>query len=253
MPVHCLEIMFSFFSRKSVVKNLEWMGVDMHSHLIPGIDDGSPDASTSAGYIKELHELGIEKFICTPHVFMEVYPNSIETINPALSALKNELKNHHLNVEVSAAAEYMLDPDFDKLLEEKKLLCLKDKYVLVEMSYQVETRNIEKYIFDLNINGYKPVLAHPERYIYYHNSYQQYHKLRERGCLMQLNLLSLSGYYGKSVRQVALSLLQDKLIDLCGTDLHHRRHLDILKKFVLSGTAGKILKDYPVKNRDLLF
>lgn len=228
------------------------MGVDMHSHLIPGIDDGSKDAATSARFIRQLHELGLEKFICTPHIFMELYPNNEGTISPALESLRAELRNQNIPVELSAAAEYMLDPDFDPLMESGNLRCLKDNLVLVEMSYQVETRNIEKYIFDLNIKGYKPVLAHPERYIYYHNSYGQYQKLRERGCLLQLNLLSLSGYYGKGVRQIGLSLLSDGLIDLCGTDLHHQRHLDALVKFVQSGAAGKILHGYPMKNRELL-
>ncbi|KAA8486778.1 tyrosine-protein phosphatase YwqE [Arcticibacter tournemirensis] len=244
--------MFSFFSRKPVTKTLEWMGVDMHSHLVPGIDDGSPDAATSAGYIKSLHELGLEKFICTPHVFMEIYPNSPDSINPALQALRNELKQRKIQVEVSAAAEYMLDPDFDALMKEGNLLCLSGNLVLVEMSYQVETRNIEKYIFDLNIKGYQPVLAHPERYIYYHKNYQQYQKLHERGCLFQLNILSLSGYYGKAVRQIAVNLLNDGLIDLCGTDLHHQRHLNALSAFVQSGSAAKALNNYPLKNKDLL-
>lgn len=243
--------MFSFFSRKPVTKTLEWMGVDIHSHLVPGIDDGSPDAASSVAFIKVLRDLGLEKFICTPHIFMEVYPNSRETIEPALARLKTSLREQQVGVAVSAAAEYMMDPDFAQLVKNTDLLCLKDKYVLVEMSYQVETRNVEQYIFDLSIKGYLPVLAHPERYIYYHNNYQQYRKFKERGCMLQLNLLSLSGYYGKKVRQVALSLLKDKLFDLAGTDLHSQRHADALDSFVRSGAAGKLLKDYNFRNKEI--
>ncbi len=243
--------MFSFFSRKPVAKTLEWMGADMHSHLIPGIDDGSPNAATSAGFIRRLYELGLEKFICTPHIFTEIYPNNASTIGSALLELKNELKQQNLNAGVSAAAEYMLDPDFDDLMKSGQLLCLSENILLVEMSYQVETRNIEQYIFDLNIRGYQPVLAHPERYIYYHNDFEQYRRLRERGCLLQLNLLSLSGYYGKIVKQIALKLLKEELIDLAGTDLHHKRHLDTITAFVQSGEAGKLLQSYPLRNKEL--
>lgn len=243
--------MFSFFSRKPVIRTLEWMGVDIHSHLIPGIDDGSQSASVSAGFIRQLSELGLEKFICTPHIFMEVYPNSTATIEPALQQLKDELKQQNQLAEISAAAEYMMDPDFDRLMKEGPLLCLKDNFVLVEMSYQVETRNVEQYIFDLSVRGYQPVLAHPERYIYYHGNFEQYRKLSERGCLLQVNLLSLSGYYGKIVKQVALRLLKEQLIDLAGTDLHHQRHLDALTAFVRSGEAGKLLSGYRLKNREL--
>ncbi|WP_374166730.1 tyrosine-protein phosphatase [Arcticibacter sp. MXS-1] len=227
------------------------MGVDIHSHLIPGIDDGVSDAPSSARYIRSLNELGIEKFICTPHVFTEIYPNTPDTIGAAAWELKAELKRQAVDVQVSAAAEYMLDPDFNSILEEGKLLCLGGTYVLVEMSYQVETPKVERYIFDLYIKGYKPVLAHPERYVYYHNNYQQYRRLRDRGCLLQLNLLSLAGYYGKAVRQVALSLLKEGLIDLVGTDLHHERHLQQLQEFVKSGSAGRILRGYSFRNKEL--
>ncbi len=243
--------MFSFFSKTPRHTTVEWIGADIHSHLLPGIDDGSPDAETSVRYIQQMHELGYEKFICTPHVFKEVYPNTPQTIGSALSSLRAELGKTSVNVELSAAAEYMLDPDFQQLSEEADLLCLKNKYVLVEMSYQVETKNIAQYIFDLNVKGYKPVLAHPERYLYYHNNFQQYRRLKERGCLMQLNMLSLAGYYGKAVKQVALSLIKDGIIDLVGTDLHHDRHLQALTAFVQSGDAVKLLFDYPLKNREL--
>lgn len=227
------------------------MGVDIHSHLIPGIDDGSSDAAMSATFISKLCELGLEKFICTPHIFMEVYPNSADTIYPALDTLKKELQTRGVTADVSAGAEYMMDPDFDNLLKKGNLLCLKGNYVLVEMSYQVETRNVEQYIFDLNIAGFQPVLAHPERYIYYHNNFQQYRKLRERGCLLQLNLLSLSGYYGRGVRQIGLSLLKEGLIDLAGTDLHHMRHVEAITDFVQSGEAGRLIKDYTFRNREI--
>lgn len=227
------------------------MGVDMHSHILPGIDDGSRDIGSSISFIRGLNELGINKFICTPHIFTEIYPNSKETIFPVLEQLRVELKNQRIDVELEAAAEYMMDLDFVELLKNNEILTLHGKYILVEMSYQVETRNVDQFIFDLNIKGYQPVLAHPERYIYYHHNFEQYYKMREQGCVFQVNLLSLAGYYGKAVKQIALRLLKEKLIDVVGTDLHHVKHLEYITKFVKSGAAGKLLGDYPVRNIEL--
>lgn len=241
----------NFFFKKPKTVTLEWMGVDMHSHILPGIDDGSRDIGSSISFIRGLNELGINKFICTPHIFTEIYPNSKETIFPVLEQLRVELKNQRIDVELEAAAEYMMDLDFVELLKNNEILTLHGKYILVEMSYQVETRNVDQFIFDLNIKGYQPVLAHPERYIYYHHNFEQYYKMREQGCVFQVNLLSLAGYYGKAVKQVALRLLKEKLIDVVGTDLHHVKHLEYITKFVKSGAAGKLLGDYPVRNIEL--
>lgn len=227
------------------------MGVDIHSHILPGIDDGSKDLASSISYIRGLSELGIRKFICTPHIFTELYPNSARSIFPALDLLRKELHLQNIDVEVQAAAEYMLDLDFIELQKSDNLLCLKDKFILVEMSYQVETRDIDQFIFDLTSKGYQPVLAHPERYLYYHNNFQKYRRLKEQGCLFQVNLLSLAGYYGKGAKQVVLSLLKENMIDLVGTDLHHINHLDSIRKFVQSGDAGRLLGNYPVRNLEL--
>ena len=242
---------FNFFSKKPTNVTLDWMGVDIHSHILTGIDDVSRNMASSISYIKGLSELGINKFICTPHIFTEVYPNSTDTIVPVLELLRQELVIQHIDVEVNAAAEYMMDLDFLDLLQNDQILCLKGKYVLVEMSYQVETRNIDQFIFDLNIKGYLPVLAHPERYIYYHNNFQQLRRLKEQGCLFQLNLLSLAGYYGKAVKQIALMLLKENMIDVVGSDLHHDKHLEFATKFVKSGDAAKYLGNYPIRNKEL--
>lgn len=242
---------FNFFFKRPKIVTLEWMGVDIHSHILPGIDDGSRDLSSSVLYVKGLSELGIRKFICTPHIFTELYPNNAQTIFPALDLLKKELQLQNIDIEIQAAAEYMLDLDFVELQKSDNLLCLKDKFILVEMSYQVETRDIDQFIFDLTSKGYLPVLAHPERYLYYHNNFQKYRRLKEQGCLFQVNLLSLAGYYGKSVKQVALSLLKENMIDLVGTDLHHINHLEFIKKFVQNGDAGRLLGNYPVRNIEL--
>ncbi|MEJ2883532.1 tyrosine-protein phosphatase [Pedobacter sp. GR22-6] len=240
--------MFSFFKKKPQVTDISWLGVDMHSHLLPGIDDGSPDVAQSVALITKLNALGFNKFLCTPHIFKELYPNTCDTINPALASIEEALEKAKLNVEIGAAAEHMVDENFEIGDE---LMCLPNKHILIEMSYLNETPNIEKVIFDLQIKGYNVILAHPERYTFYHKDHARFHRYKDMGVLLQLNLLSVTGYYGKEVKRTADYLLEHKLYDLAGTDLHHDKHLDALTKAVESGYLHEKLGSYSFKNKKL--
>ncbi len=226
--------MFNFFTKsgKPIIPDLSFLGVDMHSHLLPGIDDGVQDVETSVAFIKELQSLGYKKLICTPHIFSDLYPNSPATILPKLELLRNALKVAGVNIVIEAAAEYMIDHDFGELLAKTKkedLLTISKKYILVEMSYLSPSPNVEQVIFDLRMKGLIPILAHPERYSYYHQNFEQYERFVELGCKLQVNLLSLSGIYGNSVKKTAEKLFKNSLVDLLGTDIHHERHLNSIK------------------------
>ena len=237
--------MFSIFKKKNHVTDIEWLGVDMHSHLLPGIDDGSPDVEQSVRLIKSLNELGFSKFICTPHIFKELYPNTRETILLALNATKNALTQANINVNIEAAAEYMIDENFEIA---NGLAVLPGNFILVEMSYLNESPNIEKVIFDLQIKGYRVILAHPERYNFYHLDHARFHRYKDMGVLFQLNLLSVTGYYGKEVKHASEYLLSKNCYDFAGSDLHHNKHLDALTKAVKSGYLFDKLGKYPFKN-----
>ncbi len=239
--------MFSFFKKKNYVDNIEWLGVDMHSHLLPGLDDGSPDVETSISLIKSLNELGFSKFLCTPHIFTELYPNNEETIIPALEQAQIALAKTGVKVELSAAAEYMIDETF-KISD--GLMCLPNKCILIEMSYLNETPNIEQVIFNLQISGYQVILAHPERYNFYHLDHKRFQRFKDMGVLFQLNLLSVTGYYGKEVKKIADYLVERKLYDFAGTDLHHDKHLHALSTSITSGYLYQKIGDYPFKNKE---
>ncbi|WP_276091090.1 CpsB/CapC family capsule biosynthesis tyrosine phosphatase [Pedobacter sp. JY14-1] len=241
--------MFSIFKKKpSSVTDINWLGVDIHNHLLPGIDDGSKTVMESIEYISKMMNLGFEKLICTPHIFKELYPNTAETINPALQLVKDALSAAGLKIEISSAAEYMVDENF-KISGD--LLCLPSKNILIEMSYLNETPNIEKTIFDLQIKGYSVILAHPERYNFYHSDLRRLKRYKDMGVLLQLNLLSVAGYYGKEVKKAAEYIIESKLYDVAGTDLHHDRHLSALSSVVESGILYKKLGSYPFLNRQL--
>lgn len=215
--------------------------VDIHSHLLPGIDDGAKDLNQSIALIKKMRSFGIKNLITTPHVLGDVYPNSSQTIKDKLLVVQNELKSQNLNdVSIHAAAEYMMDEQFSILLENDDILPIKDNYILVEMSYFNAPFNLYEIIFEIQLKGYKPILAHPERYNFYHTDFENYYKLKKAGCLFQLNLLSLTQQYGKNVQKVSDQLLQENMYDFVGTDTHHNNHLELLKQIGLEKTRKKV-------------
>lgn len=231
-----------FFKKKNIPLTEIFIDefVDIHSHLLPGIDDGSKDIEDSISLITKMHSYGIKNFITTPHVLGDVYPNSSDTIREKLKQVKIALKENGLNdVNIRAAAEYMLDEQFSDRLEADDILTLKDNFILVEMSYFNAPYNLYEILFEIQLKGYKPVLAHPERYNFYHNDFENFYKLKKAGCLFQLNLLSLTEQYGKGVQKTAQKLIKESLYDFVGTDTHHHNHLNLLQTIGKS----KIKKD----------
>jgi len=220
------------FSAKKIIPTypgFSWLSQDIHSHILPGIDDGSPDIETSLQLLRSLSDAGINKFICTPHIIGDMYRNTPQTINAALSKLKKAVYQSGLEVEISAAAEYMLDDHFMELLRKQEpLMLLTKNYILTELSYATPPSKLEDISFEININNYQALMAHPERYPYYHRNYEAYSRLKELGFLLQVNLLSLTGYYGKTVAKAAKYILENNLADFVGTDLHHFNHLNVL-------------------------
>lgn len=203
----------------------------MHSHLIPGIDDGSPDLETSIRLIRGLMDLGYKKLITTPHVNADIFRNTPGIIRAGQAELNAELKKQGIDIQLSAAAEYLIDDRFVQMLDrDEPLLTLQDRLVLVELSFAVPAINLKEILFNLQLKGYQPVLAHPERYLYFSAGKGWYDQLRDAGCLFQLNLLSFGGYYGPESRQLALYLVKKRYVDFLGTDLHHDKHLEMLQQ-----------------------
>jgi len=224
--------MFSIFKKSTPTFSADYFPIvtDIHSHILPGIDDGSPDVETSLTLIEGLMQLGITNSIATPHIIGDLYRNNSETINTALKILRNALAEKQINFKVNAAAEYMLDAYFLELLQKKvPLLTLKNNIILTEFSYAERPFNTESMVFSIITEGYQPILAHPERYAYYHNDYKQYHHLADLGFLLQVNILSLTGYYGKAVAKAAAYIIKNNLASFIGTDLHHLRHVEALQ------------------------
>jgi len=236
--------MFNIFKKKSVTPNSDRFPVtiDIHSHILPGIDDGSPDIETSLKLIKGLYDLGVRKSIATPHIIGDLYRNTPATIGAALEITKKACVDAGIEMELSAAAEYMLDDHFMELLRKKEpLLTLHKNLLLVEIPYTAPPYDLDEMLFSMLTEGYQPILAHPERYFYYHKNMKEYERLKEMGFLLQVNLLSLTGYYGKSAAKAAIHLLDKGLVSLVGTDMHHGRHLGALSDGGNIGVFNKYL------------
>lgn len=226
--------MFNIFKKEKITSSVTEIfpvTTDIHSHILPGIDDGSPDLSTSITLIKGLYDLGYRRLVATPHVIGDFYKNTPEIINRELNRLKIACADAGINVELSAAAEYMLDDYFLRILKEKdQILPVYKNYILTELPYTVMPMNVNEMVFEIITAGYKPILAHPERYFYYHKTPDEYANLKDMGFLLQVNLLSLTGYYGAPVAKAAKFIFDNGLADLVGTDMHHTRHLEALNK-----------------------
>ncbi|MBX9782814.1 MAG: histidinol phosphatase [Chitinophagaceae bacterium] len=245
--------MFGLFKKKEKTPlftgNYSGLHTDMHSHLLPGIDDGSPDLDTSVQLIKGMMELGYKKFITTPHVYPDLYANTPETIKAAHSSLVQRLKEEQMDVEVKAAAEYFIDDIFPERLEKgEQLLTIHNNRVLVEISFLTPPQDLKETIFKVIMAGYQPIIAHPERYSFYHYKKDIYHRFKDQGCLLQINLLSLLGYYGKAVQENARLIVSEQLVDFIGTDLHHARHLHTMNNNALMAEADAILQSGKLLN-----
>jgi protein-tyrosine phosphatase len=220
----------SFRKKEESLADYSGVGIDMHSHLIPGIDDGAKSVDDSMMLIRSLYDLGFRKFYTTPHIMSDYFRNTPEIILEGLDKVRAAVRQEGIPVEIDAAAEYYIDDGFVKKLESEKLLTFGDSFLLFEISYINCPDNIDDIIFRMQVLGYKPIMAHPERYPFWFNNMEKYRAFRDQGVLLQVNINSFTGYYGLEARRTAEKMAEEGLIDLLGTDCHHMKHLEALKK-----------------------
>jgi protein-tyrosine phosphatase len=218
--------MLHFLKSKPVLKDLIPDNyVDIHSHLLPGLDDGAKSFQDTLRMTQALINLGFSEFITTPHSIQHVWDNTNTIIKDCETATVLELHKNQINTPFKAASEYMMDDQFVNLFKAGELLTLKKNYVLVEMSYINPPIQLYTILFELQLAGYIPVLAHPERYMFYYKNFDEYLKLKNAGCLFQLNLLATVGYYGEGIAKIAENLLKKGMYDFVGSDVHHDKHI----------------------------
>ncbi|MCD6653277.1 MAG: capsular biosynthesis protein [Sulfurovum sp.] len=238
----------SFFKKRKAGKSVNALRVDVHSHLIPGIDDGSGTLEESVSLLKAMQALGYEKVITTPHVMADAYGNTKSSILRGLCSLQEEAAKNGLTIQIEAAAEYYLDEGLPGLIEKDELLLAGGEYLLFETSYTHRPNGLERVIFEILSAGYKPLLAHPERYRYIQDPLEEYSRLKALGVFFQLNINSLGGYYGKSAKKAAEFLCKEGMVDFLGSDAHHQKHTDSLEKVFKTETYAQLWKNNTILN-----
>lgn len=217
----------SLFSKKepAVPFDLSCLIADMHSHLIPGIDDGSKTMDETLAMLAKFETLGYSKIITTPHIMAEVYPNTPEIILAGLENVRKAAKEIGISLEIEAAAEYYFDQSLIEKIQQKNVLSFGNNYVLVEFSFHAQPDNEHRLFFEMQLADYRPILAHFERYPYFHGSTEKAKEYKDKGASIQVNLNSLTGHYGPGVKKQAERLIDEGLVDFVGSDCHRMQHL----------------------------
>ncbi len=232
-------MLFDFFYKKKLTPELP-VTTDIHCHIVPGVDDGSQDVATSVELVERMHEWGYNRIFASPHMAQEMFENTSDGLDAALHKLRDAVEMAEIDVAIDRHAEYRLDDYSLPMIFDGNVKTLPKRYILVENSFIQEPCNMAQLIFDLKVKDYTPILAHPERYVYYwgHNRHR-YKELHELGLLFQINLLSLAGYYGRHEKAVAEWLIDNYLVDFIGSDIHGMRHIDAIDAYLRTKNSGK--------------
>jgi tyrosine-protein phosphatase YwqE len=245
-------VIFSFFKKKKehpkeVIPQLH---TDIHSHLIPGIDDGARDMEESILLLKMMHTLGYKKVITTPHIMSDGYKNTPGVIREGLEALRRTAKKEQIDIEIDAAAEYYLDDGFYRQLRDRNVLTI-GEYLLIETSYISKPLEFDAMIFEIQAAGFKPMLAHPERYRYIKELEKEYTAMKAKGIFFQVNINSFSGHYGKEAKRKAEFLCSAGMIDFLGSDVHRMKQAETLGEVLSNDVMHEIFRNNVILNESL--
>ncbi len=245
--------MFDIFRKKVKLQSVLYGMTDIHNHILPGIDDGAKTIEESIDLVKDYIGMGITKFYVTPHTMSDYYPNTKDTIHKSFEQLSKALIERGMDgqVDIKVASEYMLDYDFESLLEKNELLTMNQNYVLIEMSCLHKFDRLNEVIYEMQNKGYKPILAHPERYLYYVKDKNIFKELKQRGIALQLNALSLTDHYGSHIKEKASELLKEGSYDFIGLDTHKKGHINLLSQAKVSANFEKPIQQLVQNNLKL--
>jgi protein-tyrosine phosphatase len=240
-----------FSSSNSTLKDYSQLRADMHSHLIPGIDDGAKTMDDSIALIRRMHALGYKKLITTPHIQHDFFKNTPEIILGGLEKVRAAVKAENIPIELEAAAEYLMDDGFEGLINQGNLLTFSGKHILVELSYFNPNPNLKEFIFNLQVDGFKVILAHPERYTYWFSNFEKFEDLKDRGVLFQMNLVSLASFYPDPVKKFAEKFIERGMIDLVGSDNHNMNYMAAMDKALKEKPLARLVESGKLLNSTL--
>lgn len=242
--------MFNFFKKKKTEVKL-FYHTDVHCHILCGVDHGSQSPEQSLQMLTAQQEMGIERIIFTSHTTAHTFENTPQTLTSAYEKFLPILADSGLPIETALSSEYRIDDYFMGLWERGEVLPMPGKHILLENSFMQELIGIDNLLFNAQVKGFFPILAHPERYPYYHDRRERYKQLHNMGVKFQLNILSLAGYFGKRTRDVALWLIENNLADLFGSDMHNMDHAETISEYISSKDWDKLCARYKLPERIL--
>lgn len=247
-------MLFGLFGNKKYTEPQKLcFSTDIHCHVLPGIDDGAKDPGISVSLVEAMRQWGIKNIVATPHVTEETFENTPQTIAAAYDIFEKAMHDNNIDIAVSCSAEYRMDGRFNEILKNDGYLLMPGRHLLIENSFVQPSFDLKNIVFELQLKDIKPILAHPERYSYYQRKRRAYSELVEAGCEFQINILSLSGYYGEAEKETALWLIDRGYVSFMGTDLHHFGHVESINRFLCTKEYSEIAnKLAPVLKNDSL-
>ena len=213
-----------FRNNKEYFEDFSIISTDIHSHLIPSIDDGSKDLETSVKIIKKLSDLGFKKIITTPHIMSDLYRNDSKTIINGLKVLQQEVVKQKIDINLSAAAEYYIDYEFVQNIGKQDFLTFGNNFLLIEHSFHEAPKDFFNIIFSLQTEGYNVVLAHPERYQFY--QIDDYKKLIDKGLSSTQFTFIDQLLFFKCFKKVKI-MIDRKMFSFVGTDCHNQQQAEL--------------------------
>ena len=225
---------------------------DIHSHILPGLDDGAANPDKSLEMLKRMAELGYERMVATPHVMVDGYKNSTSHILSSIERLRDSAAAFSIGIELDTAAEYYMDEELSRRLESGDILTIGAEYLLFETSFFCEPLNLHEMIYEITMRGYRPLMAHPERYRYINDIQDFYGRLREAGVSFQVNINSFGGYYGSDAKEKAYYLSENGMVDFLGSDIHGTGQIDYMSDILSKGVLESVISKNKILN-DTLF
>lgn len=244
--------MLSLFSKKDHPKPIfSVLGTDMHCHLLPGVDDGSKSLDETLECLETMYQVGYRRLYVTPHFQYPRFPNKEEVITRLYDQLRHQLAQRGCPMElVGIGGEYRIDDAFASRIDDCRFLKVKDK-VLVELSLHQLRMGVEETLFELGMKDYDIILAHPERYPYYSPNSETLAALKEQGIFFQVNVLSISGFYGEMAQKNALEYIRRGWVEYLGTDMHNTLYAQALSDATHNKKVQKVLKKNKFLNSEL--
>jgi protein-tyrosine phosphatase len=228
--------------------------IDLHCHILPGLDDGAPDVAVSLEMARMFIDEGVKAVACTPHILPGLYHNSGPQIRTAIEQLRAALAQSDLKLDLVCGSDAHMTPDFVAKLKSGQILSLADsRYVLVEPPHHVAPARLEQFFFEILVAGYVPILTHPERLTWVKAQYGAIQRLAQAGVWMQITAGSLTGDFGRGAQYLAERMLDEGIVHLLATDAHDTvrrppnlaRGLDAAAKRVGDAEAGHLVFTRP--------